>query len=280
MKEKIELYQEVLELEPGSKVFFPLARLLSQSGQASEAITVLRAGLDRHPEFTEARLMLIQLLRDLGRSDDCVREMTRIVGTFAAYPSFWDAWSEFGAKNDQATALGFLAATFRNPQLSLQDVLVQGLQALKGDTGPLEPLADSPAASPPEQISELAPLALQVQASLEAVPPLHSSQPLPFVDETDEACTLHTRSMADVLTEQGDIEGALDIYEELLTRASSSEEEADLRLRIATLSRQIDPKISVPKRETQPEGQAFGSQNKLVSLLDKLAQRLETRAKN
>ena len=288
MKEKIELYQEVLELEPGSKVFFPLARLLSQAGQAGEAVAVLRQGLERHPEFTEARLMLIQLLRDQGRGDECSREMSRIVGTFAAYPSFWDAWSEFGAQDDQATALGFLAASFRNPDLSLQQVLLHGLNALKEgslvsfETG-VQP--HSPAADQPEQVSGLAPLAARVQAALGDDLPLKAEslpapavQPLLAHEETDEPWTLHTRSMAEVLTEQGDIQGALDIYEELLDQTASDEEEADLRHRINSLNKQLDPRRSLAKREAQPENPAGGGQNKLVSLLDKLAQRLETRA--
>ena len=63
MMEKIEWYQEVLEIEPSSKVFFPLAKLLLGNKQTQEAIAVLRQGLDRHPEFFEARLMLIDLLQ-------------------------------------------------------------------------------------------------------------------------------------------------------------------------------------------------------------------------
>ena len=47
MMEKIEWYQEVLKLDPDSKVFFPLAKLLRDSQQPDKAIEVLRAGL-RH----------------------------------------------------------------------------------------------------------------------------------------------------------------------------------------------------------------------------------------
>ena len=45
MMEKIEWYQEVLKLDPDSKVFFPLAKLLRDSQQPDKAIQVLRAGL-------------------------------------------------------------------------------------------------------------------------------------------------------------------------------------------------------------------------------------------
>ena len=44
MMEKIEWYQEVLKLDPDSKVFFPLAKLLRDSQQPDKAIEVLRAG--------------------------------------------------------------------------------------------------------------------------------------------------------------------------------------------------------------------------------------------
>ena len=48
MTEKIQWYKEVLELEPNSKVFFPLARLLVEEGHLDEAVAVLEQGLARH----------------------------------------------------------------------------------------------------------------------------------------------------------------------------------------------------------------------------------------
>ena len=51
MMEKIEWYQEVLKLDPDSKVFFPLAKLLRDSQQPDKAIEVLRAGLQYSSVF-------------------------------------------------------------------------------------------------------------------------------------------------------------------------------------------------------------------------------------
>ena len=48
MTEKIEWYKEVLELEPNSKVFFPLARMLAEEQRFDEAVAVLEHGLERH----------------------------------------------------------------------------------------------------------------------------------------------------------------------------------------------------------------------------------------
>ena len=69
MTEKIEWYKEVLELEPNSKVFFPLARMLANEGETEEAIEIIERGLVRHPEFLEARLYCIELLHKCGRID-------------------------------------------------------------------------------------------------------------------------------------------------------------------------------------------------------------------
>ena len=55
MMEKIEWYQEVLKLDPDSKVFFPLAKLLRDSQQPDKAIEVLRAGLQHSSVFLESK---------------------------------------------------------------------------------------------------------------------------------------------------------------------------------------------------------------------------------
>ena len=85
MTEKIEWYREVLKLEPNSKVFFPLARL-------------------------------IELLHDAGRVADCRRQVDELTKLFAAYAGFWRAWAvcleSSGDRSDAGVALRFLALNF------------------------------------------------------------------------------------------------------------------------------------------------------------------------
>ena len=66
MTEKIEWYKEVLDLEPNSKIFFPLAKMLEKEGELEEARRVLAEGVSRHEEFLEARLFYISVLSRLG----------------------------------------------------------------------------------------------------------------------------------------------------------------------------------------------------------------------
>ena len=67
LPEKALWYQEVLSLDPNSRIFLPYARLLAELGRGTEAVEVLKAGLLRHPEFLEARLLLIELLHTSGQ---------------------------------------------------------------------------------------------------------------------------------------------------------------------------------------------------------------------
>ncbi len=139
MTEKIEWYKEVLELEPNSKVFFPLARMLANEGETEEAIEIIERGLVRHPEFLEARLYCIELLHKCGRIDACQPHVERLSKMLSAYGEFWRAWAsciaamkESGSE-DTASALRFLAANFLHGPISLSKIIEEGLAAVLGE---------------------------------------------------------------------------------------------------------------------------------------------------
>lgn len=147
MMEKIEWYQEVLEIEPSSKVFFPLAKLLSGNNQVRKAIAVLRQGLDRHPEFFEARLMLIDLLQQEQDVAGALSEVEALSAKLTAYPGFWDAWAGSvagaGTDKDLAVALRLMAAFLRNSDISWGEIIARGLAGLT-DSGKIAPEAPKP----------------------------------------------------------------------------------------------------------------------------------------
>ena len=82
--------------------------------------------------------------------------------------------------------------------------------------------------------------------------------------------SLRTRSMADVLAEQGDFAGAIEIYSELEGQAKSGEELADLKQKISTLRHQQQAGYVPPKPE----------KSGVINLLEALSERLEARAQN
>lgn len=145
---KLEWYKEVLSLEPNSKLFLPLARLLAELGaednnadMMNEAFDVLRRGLDIQPEYMEARLFLIELLNTCGCKAQCGAEVARLASLFLSYPDFWDAWREYAITENESSdftaALGFMSAIMRNKSLSIVQVLEAGLNSLKSNSAPL-----------------------------------------------------------------------------------------------------------------------------------------------
>ncbi|MEG2172188.1 MAG: tetratricopeptide repeat protein [Desulfovibrionaceae bacterium] len=316
MQEKIKWYQEVLELEPSSKVFFPLARLLTQTGQIDAALTTLHHGLARHPEFIEARLYLIEVLYTNNRMPQCNEQVSELTELFSNYSGFWQAWGAYLAHTsqdkDRSLALTFLAASFQNPNLRLADIFAHGLQAMQGDTSTLDSdevpsgadmfspeNADTSFHESTENASTLPkaaiyappPVCVEPLPSLTVPPLAQLVQSLPTIqdesptgidisddaDDNEERFSLRTRSMAEVLAEQGDFKSALDIYQELATQATTPEEQLDLQHRISTLTVRMGT-VQTQNTENSVVPEAAPGKHRLLSLLETLAVRFEAHA--
>lgn len=147
MKQKIEWYREVLEIEPNSKVFFPLARILVADKQVDEAISVLTIGLSRHPYFIEARLLLVELLFAGGRHERLWHEVDMVSAMLGGYPGFWRAWAERlsleDGSRDTALAVSFVAASLQKLPISWTEVIEHGLRACFAKNGLSAPLPES-----------------------------------------------------------------------------------------------------------------------------------------
>lgn len=288
MKQKIEWYREVLEIEPNSKIFFPLSRMLAKDGRQDEAIAVLRQGVGRHPDHVEARLFLVELLYGVNRAVELQQEVVVLSDLFKNYPGFWRAWGEHlfdeDASRDAGLAAIFLAAFLQNMPVSWAGVIEHGLKNLVSG----EPHRSSATAFEAHPLAPMPETPVRGRESPEisrALPPEPASTPGPAFDasvftdtadddESDEPITLRTRSMADVLAEQGDIPGALDIYTELLAAASSPEEKEVLRHRVDVLSGKV------PEAGKGPAGAVQGQDDHDAKKdwLTVLAQRLEARS--
>ena len=295
MKQKIEWYREVLELEPGSRVFFPLARLLAGDGQTHDAIITLRQGVLRHPDHVEARLLLVELLSAQGSTSDLTVEVERLGALFAGYPGFWKAWSKELATNpamqDAALAIRFFAAALQGQSLTWASIIEHGLQSLLHNADSFsEPLPIRPTERElvPDHVSSFT--AAPVTADLE-LDEIETEEPTAVFDaphmtaleesdeeDAEEAFSLRTRSMAEVLAEQGDVAGALDIYHELIAAAPEGDR-ASLEARAEELSRRMTTNVSAQEPVGEKGEGTAKDGNRLIGLLESLAERLEARAR-
>jgi len=274
MKQKIEWYREVLELEPGSRVFFPLAKLLAADGQTVEAVNTLHQGLLRHPDHIEARLLLAELLHLQNDEAGLYKEIENLGGILSLYPGFWKAWSETlagtPALHDAALAMRFFSAALQGKTVSWAEVVEQGLQAALGEAVvPLSPLLQAPPKT--------------VVAKKTAAAPFSDNKPTcrhegTDDDDAEEAFSIRTRSMAEVLAEQGDITGALDIFHELVQNVSD-EERNSLEARIEELATRMNTPVPAESKMEEKAAAPGEESKRLVSLLESLAERLEDRAR-
>ena len=361
MKTKIEWYKEVLELEPHSKLFFPLARLYVAEERYDEALETLTVGLKQHPEFLEARLLLLEVLNSLGKAGDLSEHARGLAETFSGYFTFWQTWAHLLSREQQgkdtALALNFLASHFRGNSLSWTDVIERGIHSLVFDDTAFPEAADSAGVTrgdprmgsvvkseqsvslessdqeetPAEDdfgqdvdlddlmetdVEQLHAVAGTTKAELDknedalqkhdrslfeedsddaetifrATEDAQTSYEESDADEEveeDEPFSLRTRTMADLLAEQGDFEGALDIYRELLAITPSGESRESLEGLIKEMATRIrekkglqpapSGKRKVSSKSASSEHSGLSGKKKLIDTLELLAQRLEAR---
>ncbi|MBN2140951.1 MAG: tetratricopeptide repeat protein [Desulfovibrionaceae bacterium] len=270
MSKKIEWFQEVLSLEPGSKVFFSLARLFVESERYEDAVTTLRKGLDRHPDFMEARLLLIQVLASLNREHEAVELLGGIVGPLRNYPAFWRLWAQSlpAEQRDFAVFLMLVASNLSGTPVRWMDVVLEGVNSLSARlVGPLK----APEAAPPATETEA--VVRAPEPSLETIGP------------DIEPGSLRTRTMADLLASQGDFQGALEIYRDLWKKAEPGPTRKDLAGRIECLEADLKaaggPAARSGGKADEDERDAFSlhAKNRLISTLETLAARFEARVR-
>ncbi len=266
MSDKIEWYQEVLSLEPGSRVFFPLARLFVEIGRIEDAVITLQRGLDRHPDYLEARMLLVDLLTQLERDDEVHDQLERIIGPLAKHPSFWKAWARSlpEERRDLGVFIMLVASNLQGEEISWTDVVFEGMSSLS------DRLVGAPLPPPAKHVRR------------PAMPEVDVADQDFFEDEQGEpeisavSGNLRTKTMAGLLASQGDFDGALEIYRDLLADATVDEVREDLKVRIADIAARKRDAMRAP---TEEDRDVFGSQAKdrLIGALEALAARFEAR---
>lgn len=264
MSEKIEWYQEVLSLEPGSRVFFPLAKLFVENGMPEDAVKALQKGLDRHPDFLEARMLLIELLTELDREEEVHEQLKRVINPLRDYPAFWRGWARSlpEEQRDLAVFLMLVSSNLAGNSIKWTDVVFEGIGTLADRLvgAPLPPPADSLVSTKKPKVDVLD----QGEFGDDERP----SKP--------DAGSFRTKTMADLLASQGDVGGALEIYRELVHSTISDDRRAELEARISELEGAQGESEPV-KREDAFSAHA---KNRLISTLETLASRFEARVQN
>lgn len=280
MTSKIDFYREVLNDDPNSRVFFPLAKMLAEQGDTDEAVSVLNRSVGFHPGHLEAKFLLVELLTRLGREAEALDAFEGLSTLMSSYPSVWTLWASktTGLSRDSALALKFLALSLQGKDVSWLTIMEQGVMAASGQAAPSDD--EAAAGEGPSDVSggfslrgadEVMALTQQIESQERLIP----KEQLPPECASQAFATVKTRTMADLLARHGDFSSSLEIYGELLRMSSSEQEKKNISARIAEIESQMAAGVS-PARPAL--GQQPKSKAKLVSMLEALANRLDARA--
>ncbi len=132
-QDRIIFYEQVLELEPASKLFFTLARLYYEHDEHEKARTVLESGLEKHPEHVQARLLLAEVMESTGDIGAARLIYRDVFNSLFNYPEFWSglaAGFQDEGNEGPALAANFLSHWIQDPSLSWVTVMQTGIQSL------------------------------------------------------------------------------------------------------------------------------------------------------
>jgi len=244
MTDTLHLFDELLEHDPGSKIFFPLARLYRKQGHTGRAIEIVRKGVEHHPDYLEAQLYLIELLFEIGDVEAAEGKAVAIFSKLLTYEKFWISLRSHFAKTqhaDLALASFLLERSVRGEDADLVRLMQHGIihytDASVSGSGQGEPEQDLDA------------------------------------EEVTQFCIrsgIKTKTMAKLFVAQGEYAQAVKIYDDLLAEAKSEEDRKELRELRAVAHEQLGsgPDPEVEKRD------------KIFFVLNSLAARLEQKSGN
>lgn len=239
MNDTLHLFDELLEHDSGSKIFFPLARLYRKQGHTQRAIEIVQKGIEHHPDYLEAQLYLIELLSEVGDTAAAENKAYAVFSKLLSYEKFWVSLRGHYAKTHQADlalASFLIERSARDEDVDLLKVLNFGISHYA------------------ELISTESP-GVEPEQDLDA-------------EEVAQICInsgIKTKTMAKLLAAQGEYAQAIRIYDDLLEGAIGEDERKDLTLLRAQAHQELG---------SQPDPEAEKN-NKLYYVLNTLADRLE-----
>jgi predicted regulator of Ras-like GTPase activity (Roadblock/LC7/MglB family)/Tfp pilus assembly protein PilF len=75
---EIEELNRKLSQNPDSLIFVPLADAYRKAGMLDDAINVCKKGLDKHPSYTSARVVLGRIYNDKNKFDEAIEELRKV----------------------------------------------------------------------------------------------------------------------------------------------------------------------------------------------------------
>ncbi|WP_374000187.1 tetratricopeptide repeat protein [Bdellovibrio bacteriovorus] len=131
----IEKYQSLLEKDPNSQVFAPLAEAYREMGMLQEARKTVTLGVQRHPLFVGGLVTFAKVMRDLGelgKAQEALKKATSLSAeNILAHQLTAEVY--LAQKNPKDALKAFKMVLFLNPNSKSAQKAVQKLESLTAD---------------------------------------------------------------------------------------------------------------------------------------------------
>ena len=136
--EFIERYQLILEREPKSKVFAPLAEAYRKIGLAHKAYAICKTGLNYHPHFAGGHIAMarsLMVLEEPKRAIEHLEKATELAPeNILAYQIL--AETQLSLRNTKEALMAFKMVLFLSPDNAKAQKAVKKLESLTADEFP------------------------------------------------------------------------------------------------------------------------------------------------
>jgi len=196
IRAEIEELKKKLSQNPDSLIFVPLADTYRKAGQLEEAVDVCKAGLEKHPSYASARVVLGRIYSEKNMLDEAIEEFKRVesvdVDNIMVHSMLGNVYLK---KKMYAEAVEqFQKVLSLNPEdAEIQEKLQDALSAKQ---------------SPPAKEEKPA-----VQAVKQAHEAKKEAAPAPPQAKTDTAKSMKA---GELYTKKEEFDKAIDIYKEVL----------------------------------------------------------------
>lgn len=264
---EIKRYEDLLDADPASYCFAPLAELYRKAGLLDEAIATARKGVDLHPDYVGGYLALGRACFDKGEQTESRAALERVVrvtpDNLTAQKLLSRIYLDIGEYGLARAALETILAinptdpesldaldglTLRERSFELDADLFSADGAGAGVAAPGFDADDESLLEEAEIVEELTDEVFEEESGLGALAPdvageagFDGKEPLfaaePLEPRESAPDPLATATIAELYVEQGFMKKALKIYRDLLDANPGNDE---LRQRIVDLKRRID----------------------------------------
>lgn len=270
----VEKYQKILEKDPNSQVFAPLAEAYREMGMLPEAQKIVTAGVQRHPQFVAGLVTFARIYRDLKQPNKALEALKAATSLASENILAHQLMGEIylNNKNPKEALRAFKMVLFLNPQSQIAQKAVRQLESLTADEYDEDVFSMTRLPELHAQAEEAFAIEEADEAPLDVAPPPAQKMVVKPLPTTQQKAMERMLSLIDAFIVRNDLEKAHALLKD--TRLEFGEN-PEIQRRMKTLQvRYNDSDEPTPLRPLQPRDQVI--RERKIEVLQMMLRKIES----